>query len=548
MADSAAKRADDELRKRPGAVGAERSDQESGSRSRTGNTVPEYWRRTRKPRKVLHWPFRMSLHRLLWVAALIVLSAQVLLACSAALVRGDSLSGDEGYYLRKADHVLRHGTFPAQAEAKTFTDGTWASWGDVRPPGYPLVLAKLGIGSESNRQARLKVAAVQSGLTALGLAFVALLLRPVFDNALPPALFALVLAIQPWSFAFSPSYLPDPLSAALVLAGSLASAAGSIGESWWNGLGRLALGTLLLGCATFFRVEDLLFGGLVTATCVGIAGAVGGWRSLWRAAVLTAACWGGVAGLHAAYWKHSVGTWQVVRMPGPRPAPGLYSWLQTFIHPESSFTTTYWSALRGDSRLGLIPPRAYFNRDEKDRITAAFALIAEEGRLSGEADRVFEAVSTERRARSWFKAVALPASARSIQLWAHRHTNSQLLGVLTGVRSPLRRALLGALFVMKLAVLAMAGLAVGLSAFQFFAAPTRRSFWTATVLCCGVFVASKTVYVGVVVGLPEHRYMLGGWSLVLVMAGAGLAQLAGRKGPMAGSAYLTRNRRGAAEA
>ena len=78
---------------------------------------------------------------------------------------------------------------------------------------------------------------------------------------------------------------------------------------------------------------------------------------------------------------------------------------------------------------------------------------------------------------------------------------------------------------LKLGLLALAGLAVVRSAVQLTRSSATVTFWTTTVLGSAAFVVAKSIYIGGVVGVPEHRYMLGGWSLVLVIAGVGLAHL-----------------------
>ena len=139
-------------------------------------------------------------------------------------------------------------------------------------------------------------------------------------------------------------------------------------------------------------------------------------------------------------------------------------------------------------------------------------LSRDEG-YSAQVDNVFDSIASKRIKDNFLFNYVLTRAWRTTQLWLNIHTNNQLLTFLSPIPRIIRRPILGGFLLLKIFIYAL---------FIFslidLAGKIQRHdlIWHDYLTIFAAFaVISRTVLIGVLLGLGEHRYVLMAWPAML---------------------------------
>ena len=450
---------------------------------------------------------------LLRTRLLLILLLGVQLAILLAAPWPRDLVGDETSFFNKAATFASTGAFPrARPNEIDIMEGRVRGNTDYRPVGYPVLLAGLS-GLRVTLPWTHWIAAITQFAAMCGaLLLIHTVIWSLANNLMVLWLMTVLLGVQPWTFEYVRSLLPDSFTASITTVALVLL----IRYLRTNSLSSLLWGTVVLSFTLLLRAEMVALAPFTIAAVV-----IASKPPLRRLVVhggVAAMVFASVLSVQVAY------RWWFIGQPGlygPLRGvdEGAYAWVYTWVNTERTLDFI-WTMKDGRVSIEDVPARAFDSASERERIAKAFDLVRREGKLVPEADEILRAVAEERVARSPIRNWLLPRILRASQLWFNRETNSQLLGVLADVPRPIRRPFLGMLLSLRVStlLLGIAGSAIvlrdtlrrGAQGAQFAALPFA------------LFIILRTAYVGGVHGSMEHRYMLNAWPAMIVCATVGL--------------------------
>jgi hypothetical protein len=421
------------------------------------------------------------------------------------------LSGDEPYYVSRAAYIATRGVLPraapehfARQEGRLF-----GQWNDFRPIGYPLLLTLIGVNETNHQVKRTAHSIVNYSLMCVSLILCFGLATANQASVLTRSMLAAVVGVQPWSFEYAASYLPDSANASLFFLGTVLATTGTLQQRRWA---RLVVGTgggMLLSLCMWLRPEMFVFVFLPPAVLLLMNAWTG--RGFRRGAeALGVSCIVLVVSF-GAFVSHRV--WFDGR-PLARfvhATPGLEEWAKTWLSSERERYELVWRLRTLEKGFDEIPRTAL--GDNEERVAAVQESLLrdrEGGQYSEKTDGLFLAIA-ESRKRDVLRNVVLPRAWSTIHLLLNLETNGQLLHWLAGV--PERRIVLGLLMAVKLVLLTAS--ALGLVCLS------RRPRRNLAVILCVValfFVVSRLLLIGAVLGSSEHRYALVCWPFLIFAA------------------------------
>lgn len=413
----------------------------------------------------------------------------------------DPYHGDETYYIAKAQQFRAHGRFDV-ASADELAVERGATWGtaDWRPPGYPVLLAIVSGGHFEPEVLRARMRILQFLAVAAALLAAYLLAARSATPARRYALAALA-GIAPWPFEYAGSLYPDSLTSALAFFAIVVLARAVRTRSPM----RLFTGSLLLASTLLLRPEVVVIIPMMLALAWWLAGPT------WR---LTAVCALGAlipAGLHYAYRIQFTG----------QPAPPFFSgfhtkslgamqWANTWVGNEHELYEDVVYAV-ADGHPPHFPARTLSDPRERMQLERAAAIVQRDRRNSAEVDGIFESLARQREREHPIRAWLLPRVAHAGQLWVHAGMNDQLLNAISPLPAVIRRAILGLLMLLKLALLAL-----------FCALPflmwRRKQPNDLVYMLFVLLVLLRTLTVAGLHNTMEHRYVLLAWPALLACA------------------------------
>lgn len=423
----------------------------------------------------------------------------VLLAVQAVIVAVEPprhFWGDEPYYVDKARYLYEHGALQkATPHDFAVEAGAWGN-SDWRPQGYAVIAALLSGGHFDPASLRLRMAALQfiAIAAAIVLAFSMLRCRSL--------LAAIVMGIAPWPFAFVTTVGPDSLNASLAFFGLFLLVR-------WTQSGRRGLlfaGALLLSFTFLLRPESIAV--VPVPIAVALLLRHGTQRTSLRDWSIAAAAFVLMMAAQYGYRSYFIG----------RLSPslfgdlhiynaGLFAWVNSWIGTEDEAYDFVYALNEGDRPVEL-PARAFANERERQVVAALRAEVRAKG-FSESIDRRFGELAAQRKREHPFKTILLPRLWHAVHLWLNTETTDQLLQVWKPVPRPIRRALLGALLLLKAALVVAFVILVALR--------WRSAMATPSVAVMASFVIARTVLVGMVLNWMVYRYMVPGWLPLLVV-------------------------------
>ncbi|HEX7155332.1 MAG TPA: hypothetical protein VF618_27950 [Thermoanaerobaculia bacterium] len=429
--------------------------------------------------------------------------ARVLFACllvvqaALALIQPPSpFVGDEPYYVAKARYLFEHHRFaPAATAALAAERGQTAGTSDWRPQGYPLFVALCSLGDFDAATLRSRVTIVQFLLLAAALWWLFLTLCRFTPSPRRHFLIAVLLAGLPWPFEFVSLIGADSLTVSLFLFATLLL---------WR---RSFVAGSLLASATFLlRPEMIVLVPVVVGTAVLLEP-----RRRVRHALLTALAFFAVIGLQVSYRVWFTGEWKPSIFGGLHIVDrGAFAWVHTWLNTENEAYDFVYGLTNG-RLITKLPDRAFADKSERDAVTGVLQRVRKEG-YSTSADAVFASVAEKRRREAPIRNVVIPRLWRTVHLWVNVETNSQLLHALAAIPRPVRRALLGMLLLLKIALV----LAFPFAAVRRFG----RDDLGRLVALMAVVVVSRTLLIGMALNWMAHRYMLVAWPHLLGVVSA----------------------------
>ncbi|HVT45427.1 MAG TPA: hypothetical protein VMT00_13680 [Thermoanaerobaculia bacterium] len=431
--------------------------------------------------------------------------------------------GDEPYYVLKAIHLAEHRAFPrASGEVRLVEEGK--AWGatDFRPPGYALFVALCNGFRTDVEGLRFRCGVAQFLLMAVTLFALHRVLTRFVPDVRAHYAAAILFGVQPWTFEYAGSIVPDSLTASLAGLG-LAALAGVVDGR--HAVRRMAPGALLLGSTFLLRPEMFILVPLVLAAAVMLRSRTHADRATGRVAVAATVVFLAMTLLQVTYRIYFSGS---PGLFGRRvlPNPGAFAWVHTWINTEKSGYDAIVFRLRAEEPLSLseIPARAFAHEGEREAIGRALE-IAESVGYGAEADRIFGEVASQRVREKPLRRFVLPRLWRTAHLWLNLETSSTLRNLLEPVPRGIRRVVYGGFFVLKLVVLALTVLLVAIL-WRRRHRPAPFDGWLVILL---VFIVGRTLLIGIGFGSMEHRYVLAAWPPMLVCAAAAAFNLVGRQ-------------------
>ncbi|HEV7573160.1 MAG TPA: hypothetical protein VGQ21_16790 [Thermoanaerobaculia bacterium] len=446
--------------------------------------------------------------RLAMLLLLSALAAQVVLAFALETA---SLQPDEKYQVVKAQYFSDHHLFPrATANDRAVESGK--AWGisDWRPQGYALFLAVCSNGAYDPPALRRRVTLVQSLLVAVALILVFCALRRHTMRPTSRIAAALVLGIAPWPFEFARTISPDSIVAAFT-----AMALFLLGRYPRS----VFFATLLFSITFAMRPEMIVLPPLIVGCAMLFQE-----RQRVRFAIVAAIAFLAVLGAHYAYRIDFTGErWPPVFGGLHIRDSGAFAWTNSWIGSENEAYNFVYSLTNGQPAPPL-PARAFANDAERRTVETMVAHVRA-GQYSPADDDAFAALARRRQRENPARAVAARLW-HTAHLWLNVEMNTQTLNLLNNVSRPVRHAILGALMVLKLALLA------GFVTFIVRIGTFRND---AFLILCAVFVIARTLLVGIVLGWFTHRYVVNAWIPLMACAIAAVSRpdvpslLGGRK-------------------
>src|SRR3954447_9570729 len=437
---------------------------------------------------------KTAAERLATFVLLLALAAQIALALR---VPPAGFGGDEPYYVAKASYFFAHHRFP-RATPNDLAIENGRAWGqsDWRPQGYAVFLALCSGGDFTPPALRPRVTAVQSLLIALAIFLAFRALRVYSERPSMRLVTTIVLGIAPWPFAFAPLLGPDSVVASITAIALLL-------------LGRypksVFFATLLFSITFTLRPEMIVLPPLIVA-CAALYQQ----RHRVRFVVIGAAAFLLVLAAHYAYRIDFTGQRTPPVFGGLHiPDRGAFAWVNTWIGTEHEAYDFVYALTSGQPEPPR-PPRALANAAERRTVDGTVAHVRATGRYGREDDAASETLAEQRRRENGSRTIA----ARlwyTAHLWLNTETSSQTLTIVGGAPPIVRRGLLGALLLLKLAIFA---------AFALFLIRVRTFRADAFLILCAVYVVARTALIGLVLGWFTHRYALSAWIPLLACAAA----------------------------
>jgi hypothetical protein len=426
---------------------------------------------------------------------LVVLVA--LLAAQSALVLthipSSRLTGDEPYYVAKARHLVEHGRFPKARPADLAAEAGAPGNSDWRPQGYPAFVALVSGGEFETVALRRRVTVAQLALVLVSIAVAWTLTGRTLVAAI-------VLGVSPWPFAFVTQILSDSLNACIAFIALALLYRWAISTASHNAL--LFAGALLSAATLLLRPEMAAIAPVPVAVALFLR-----WRrhSL-KAAHVVAAC---VAMLLVVAVQFSYRTWFSGRVEPTLFGglhiynPGAFAWVNSWIGTEHDAYDFVYGLAQGDPEHPL-PDRAFADDAERHAVETLRARTRAHG-FSPEVDQGFAQLAAKRKNERPFGAIVLPRLWHTVHVWVNTETNEQLLAWLGNWPRPARRALIGALLLLKAGLLLL------------FVWRIIRRRASPLVMMMGSFVIARTLLVGLVLNWMVNRYLLVAWLPLLVV-------------------------------
>lgn len=201
------------------------------------------------------------------------------------------------------------------------------------------------------------------------------------------------------------------------------------------------------------------------------------------------------------------------------PCPGVEAWCRTWVNSESEcLAQIVWPLGHSNPTLTVesIPSRAFASERERTFVASILADASAAQLLTRELDDRFAELATERIKRNWWLHWFVPRAWRPIHLWVNLELNSQLLDACANIPRWIRRPVLGWFVLQKASILILVLLATRrLLRIPFMNEITAVDLFAMQAV---VFVVSRTLLIGVLLGSHEHRYATVAWPLCLVAA------------------------------
>lgn len=439
-----------------------------------------------------------------WVLLCLALLGQgLLLVAHLRCPPGAVFVGDESYYVGKASQLVTSGRFEPLTPIEARNESLDAPMPrDVRPPGYPVLVAAVSGGRLEVCGLRWRVASMQFLGAAATAALLLLLTIPFTSHSLRPAV-AILIGFVPWNFEYVASIYPDVMTMAMTL--------GGISLLYWYARRRspaaLLGGSLMLSSCLLLRPEMIAIAPIVILAALLMTGLT------YRSVLIALSGLLIAVALQFAYRVHLTGDALPRLFPRFSSSTiGVGYWIMTWVGTEHE--TLDGVAFRiATGQIPNIPARAVANEGEREELNRAFNLLKTSGN-SPAVELIFERLARQRVREDPIRNWLLPKLAAPLLLWVNTNTNSQLLGRLVAVPRTPRRAFLGLVFVLRL--LLLAAFASSLVHDTRFPDPADGR-WQLRVICA-VAVVWRTVFIGMILSRVEHRYMLPMWPPMLLCA------------------------------
>jgi len=432
------------------------------------------------------------------------------------------LGGDEFDYIGKSDRLIHRGTLCADAPATVASAGT-RSYSDFRPPGLPILFAMIGVDLKNHALYRKPIAfAYVIGMAPI-LAYV-VSLAGLRVHRVRQFLLALIVSTFPPLFEGCLRFYPDQICAILTAYGlyfvSVGVVSRAVGGYW------ILLGSTILAITSTIRPELI-----TTIPTVGVALLFASlirhrsYADLNPIPLLTA---GRIAclflplvastGLNAAYrWS----CFHELRIYGRQeiPCPGVEAWCRTWLNSESEcLAQIAWPLGHPNPKVKVesISGRAFANEEERTEVSVLLSEATRVGLLSAKADEQFGDLATRRIASNYWEHLVVPRAWRPIHLWLNLETNKQTLEALSSLPRFVRQPLIGWWICLKLIFIARFVYGCwNVCRIPLLASPTMRDFFP---LLGFALVIARTLLIGVLLGLHEHRYATVAWPLCIAVA------------------------------
>jgi hypothetical protein len=440
---------------------------------------------------------KAAAERLATFVLLVALAAQVVLALR---VPPSAFGGDEPYYVGKASYFFEHHRFP-RATPNDLAIENGQAWGqsDWRPQGYALFLALCSGGDFAPATLRPRVTAVQSLLIAFAIFLAFRALRVYAERPSMRLITAIVFGIAPWPFAFAPLLGPDSVVASLTAIALLL-------------LGRypksVFFATLLFSITFTLRPEMIVLPPLIVACAAFYQ------QRRVRFALIGAIAFLLVLAAHYAYRIDFTGQRTPPVFGGLHiPDRGAFAWVNTWIGSEHEAYDFVYALTSGQPEPPL-PARAFANDVERRTVEGILAHMRVTGRYGREDDAAFETLAKQRTRENPSRTIAARLW-HTAHLWLNTETSTQTLMILGDAPAIIRRGILGALLLLKLAIV---------SAFALFLIRVRTFRGDAFLILCAIYVIARTALIGLALGWFTHRYVLSAWIPLLACAAAAVSR------------------------
>jgi len=444
----------------------------------------------------------MSTPRRLGDPALVLLLA-ILAAQFALLVTNyrHPLITDEVYYVGRARTIAeQHRLAPIDPDALAVERGERAGNSEWRPPAYPLLVAAISLGDFSDPAGalRLRVTIVQFAMIAAAIAALyAFALRFGLRGRARYAA-AVLLAAPPWVFAFLNEFGPDPVNAALIVFALIAFATYVTRPE--SGVRPLAIGTLLATLTLFFRPEMIALAPPLVLIALLLRGSV-----RWRHAVAAAAIFCAIVAVQVAYRTSATGTLGVfgpVRILNR----GAFDWANSWFGTEKETYDFVYAVT--ERQIATVPDRAFDSAAERDEVRQIVERVHASGVYGAADDAEFERLAREKQRQHPIRTLIVRAS-HAVQVWLNLETNFQLLAAMASVPRAIRLPFYGALLLLRIAALVLAGVALVR------ATARPRTAAGSVVLLFLSFAILRTILIAVVLNWNVHRYIMPAWPPLL---------------------------------
>jgi hypothetical protein len=231
-------------------------------------------------------------------------------------------------------------------------------------------------------------------------------------------------------------------------------------------------------------------------------------------------------GIHAGYRYYLTGKAELI----PRYKfnyLGTVNWTQTWFNTEKSSLDRFAFG-SAEKKMENLPPRAFGDDYERKEIARAISLYKVSGHTE-EVDAIFRKIADKRIRDNFPVNFVLTRTWRSANLWLNPETNSQLLNFLAAVPALIRKLILAGLLLLKISVFLLAIVSF-FTLIKRMRAGTIREYHYLTILAAA-FVLLTTIFIGLILGSNEHRFVLKAWPAMLWCAISAIIDLYAARGP-----------------